>query len=549
MYSGHLSDTLQLAFPVNCLSLLVIITIVYLIYYIQSQEKPFLSGVLVSFDVMLFILAEVVIIITGWTGNVDLGRQLHRAEQIPILFFLATLPYFLQSSFPSRGLFRIILRILFWAGIAIAVVVSAAAYIFPDSLISLTEASVTAAETPGDFTRGLEGPLFRFRDLALLAWIVLSLIYSVYYMVVRRRNFQSVMLFLGLIASIIGGLDDMQYVYSGRNYILDGIRFSRFVLGVTVMMIFFFIAVFNRYFTAHLKLIKTERDLEISENKYSLLMDAADEILFSLSEDLRIISANEKAEKVFTLVDKQKNFIECLYTSDLESRADSQFYRAQLAELREPGRMLSFNTYIEDPVTHEPVEYHFRFDCFEGETLELIGRAWPTAASKLMEFVSTERLTLEVDNYIVLVGDITDRLTSNLKRYLDEGSIMMIKMGLKEMIINAMEHGNLNVTFDEKTRAQEEDRLFEFMRDRRQLPEYRDRKVIIDYFLDEDKVIYRITDMGPGFDYKNIMNRVKTEVNQEQLSHGRGIIMTQAVFSSVEYNNKGNQVLLMKKFK
>ena len=54
--------------------------------------------------------------------------------------------------------------------------------------------------------------------------------------------------------------------------------------------------------------------------------------------------------------------------------------------------------------------------------------------------------------------------------------------------------------------------------------------------------------MGPGFDYKKIMNRVKNEVNQQELSHGRGIIMTQAVFSKVEYNKKGNQVLLVKDF-
>ena len=208
-----------------------------------------------------------------------------------------------------------------------------------------------------------------------------------------------------------------------------------------------------------------------------------------------------------------------------------------------------FNTYIKDWVTFEPVEYHFRFDCFyDGDKLELIGRAWPTAASKLLDYVDTERLTLNMENYITMVGDIVDRLTSNLKRCLEDGDVMMIKMGLHEMIVNAMEHGNLNVTFDEKTKAQEAGRLFDFMSERRQLPEYRDRKVTIDYFFDDSKVLYRITDMGPGFDYRKIMGRVQNEVNQQALSHGRGIIMTQAVFDKVEYNNKGNQVLLVKEF-
>ncbi|MBI9107419.1 MAG: ATP-binding protein [Spirochaetales bacterium] len=548
MYSGSLSDSFQLAVSVNCLSLLVIISVVYLVYFLQTREKTFLSGVVVTVDIMLFVLAETLIILMGWWDNVPVGRLLHRAEQVPIYFFLVSLPYFLQASFPAGGFFKVVLKVMFWAGLVFAVAVSAAGYIFPDSLVSITEASLTPPESPGDFTRGLEGPLYKLRDISLSIYIFLAIVYSIFYLLKSQRNFQNIMLLFGLTFSIFGGIDDMQYLYTGRNLLLDGLRFSRFTLGATLMMIFFLAAVFSRYFEAHTRLLEKTHDLEISEGKYSLLMDAADEILFSLSAELKIISANHKAEHLFSLHDQKKNFMDCLYHSEFESMADNQYYREQLLELWDAGSKLSFNTYIEDPVTREPVEYHFRFDCFEGDDLELIGRAWKSASSRLLEFVDTERLSLKVDNYIVLVGDIVDRLTSNLKRYLEEGEVMMLKMGLQEMIINAMEHGNLNVTFDEKTKAQEEDRLFEFMSERRQLPEYRNNKVMIDYFFDETKVVYRITDMGPGFNYKQIMARVKNEVNQQELSHGRGIIMTQAVFSSVEYNRKGNQVLCIKEF-
>lgn len=548
MYSGSLSDSIQLAISVNCLTFLVIISAVYLIYFFQTREKTFLAGVVVTFDAMLFVLAETIIIVMGWYGNIELGRHLHRVEQIPIYFFLVTLPYFLRTALAYEGFFYKLLRVMFWIGLVVAVAVSVAGYIFPDMLVSVTQQSLTPPESPGDFARGLEGPLFQIRDIMLSIYIFIGLIYSIVHIVKRERSFQSIMLFLGFVISILGGLDDMQYLYTGRNFFLNGLRFSRFTLGATVMMLFFLSAVFSKYFEAHTKLLATTHDLELSQDKYSLLMAAADEILFSLSEDLKIISANEKAEKLFGLKDQQKNFIDCLYHSEFESKAENQFFSEQLTELREAGSKLSFNTYIEDEITHEPVEYHFRFDCFEGDDLELIGRAWPTASSKLLDFVGTERLTLEVDNYIVMVGDIVDRLTSNLKRYLEEGDVMMVKMGLQEMIINAMEHGNLNVTFDEKTKAQEEGRLFDFMSERRQLPEYRNKKVTIDYFFDANKVVYRITDMGPGFDYKKIMNRVQNEVNQQKLSHGRGIIMTQAVFSSVEYNAKGNQVLMIKEF-
>ncbi len=550
MYSGSLADSVQLAISINCLSLLVIITGIYFIYFYQTRERAFFAGAVITLDVMLFVLAETVIIISGWHNNLSLGRQLHRAEQAGILLFLTTLPYFLKHAFPPGKKIRRVLDAAFWLGLAGTVFIMTAAYVFPDSLIAVDKPSATPALSPGDFTRGLEGPLFMARDIALAAFIILALIYSIIYITRKNRTFQSLCLFLGLLIAIIGGIDDIQYVYSGHNLYLDNLRFSRFTLGATIMLLFFLAAVFSKFFRAHTMLEKMEQDLEISEHKYTMLMDAADEILFSLDRDFKIISANQKATNMFHLSeDEPLAFEDCLYLNELDDDKDNLYFTGQLQQLRNKGDMLSFNTYIKDWVTFEPVEYHFRFDCFtDAGSFELIGRAWPTASSKLLEFVETERLSLNVDNYITMVGDIVDRLTSNVKRFLDEGDVMMLKMGLNEMVVNAMEHGNLNVTFDEKTRAQEEGRLFDFMSERRQLPEYSGKKVMIDYHLDSEKVIYRITDMGPGFDYKKIMDRVKNEVNQQELTHGRGIIMTQAVFDKVEYNKKGNQVLLMKNF-
>lgn len=549
MYSGSLIDSLQLAITLSCLSLLVIITVVYLVYFKGTRDKTFLSGAIVTFNMMLYVLAETLIIVCGWNDAVELGRHIHRAEQVGTFLFLASLPYFVQHAFPAKGRIKRAVEFFLWTGLALTVAVSVSGYLFPESLISVKHASTLIPDSPADFTRGLEGPLYMVRDIALAVYILMALIYSSYYIIAKNRNFQTLSIFFGLIIAILGGVDDIQRLYTGTNLFLNEIRFSRFVLGCTLMMMFFLAAVFSEYFKAHTLLKETTRELKTSEGKYSLLMDAANEIMFSLSSDLTIVSANQKAEKTFHLGDAPVNFIDCLYLNELDDDKDNQYFKEQLLDAQEEGDKLSFNTYIKDWVTFEPVEYHFRFDCFfSGENLELIGRAWPTRSSTLTEYIDSERLSLNVENYITMVGDIVDRITTNLRKCLEEGDMMMLKMGLNEMIVNAMEHGNLNVTFDEKTKAQEEGRLFDFMSERRQLPEYRDKKVLIDYFFDDTKVIYRITDSGPGFDYKKIMDRVKNEVNQQELSHGRGIIMTQAVFDKVEYNKKGNQVLLIKEF-
>ena len=549
MYSGSLTDSLQLAVSVNCLTLLLIITAVYFIYFIQTKERTFFSGAVVTFNVMLFVLAETLIIVSGWNNEELLGRHLHRAEQIAIFLFLASLPYFILHAFPPEGRLKRFVEFFIWLGLALTAAVIVAAYVFPESLISVTTGSGVVAKSPGDFNRGLVGPLYMVRDIALSVFIVLALIYSLYYLIVKNRSFQSTVFFLGLVIAIWGGIDDIQSLYTGSYLFLNDLSFSRFVLGATIMLMFFLAAVFNKYFRVHSLLEKATKELEVTEGKYSLLMDAADEILFSLSKDLIIISANQKAEKIFHIGDEPMSFIDCLYLNELDEENDNQYFKEQLLDIQEEGAKLSFNTYIKDWVTFEPIEYHFRFDCFYNEdNLELIGRAWPSSSSKLIDYIGTERLSLDVENYITMVGDIVDKLTASLKRHLEEGDVMMIKMGLNEMIVNAMEHGNLNVTFDEKTEAQAEGRLFDYMSERRQMPEHRNKKVSIDYFFDKTKVIYRITDMGPGFDYTAMMDRVQTEVNQQELTHGRGIIMTQAVFDKVEYNKKGNQVLLIKEF-
>ncbi|OJF76836.1 MAG: hypothetical protein BKP49_04525 [Treponema sp. CETP13] len=547
MYKGGLTDALQLTISMNCFTLLLIITITYFTYFFQTKEKTFLAGGLVTGNIMLFILAEVLIIIAGWKNSILFGRYLYRAEQIPIFLFLASLLFFIQNLLHLEGLVKKLFKYLIYIGISITIITGILSIISPESFISVIYPSMTPQVSPGDFARGLEGPLYRVRDIMLCIYIVISLGYAIFHVIKKSTDFQSVTLLVGLIISVLGGFDDMQYVYSGKNYLLNNIRFSRFALGTTIMLLFFFASVFKKYFTAHTMLKKTTQELENFENKYSLLLDSTKELIFSLSKDMTILSANAKAKQILKLTGKIKNFSECIYHNEFESTIDTSVLKEQFAALQKSGEVLTTNFYILDPITKEPVEYQFRFDSFSADgNIEIFGRGWPLKQSKLNKYVKAERISLDVENHIVMVDDIVTRITSNISKCLDDGDIMMIKMALQEMVVNAMEHGNLNISFDEKTKAQEEGRLFDFMKERRENPKYRNRKVSIDYYFDEHKIAYRITDMGNGFNYKEMMSRINKEVNKQSMSHGRGILMTKAVFDKVKYNDKGNQVLLIK---
>jgi hypothetical protein len=144
---------------------------------------------------------------------------------------------------------------------------------------------------------------------------------------------------------------------------------------------------------------------------------------------------------------------------------------------------------------------------------------------------------------------VSQKLTSHITKFSDSDTLLSVRTSLREIIINAIEHGNLNITFDEKTKAMTEGNYLHFIQQRQEDPRYKDRKIKIEYVLDSKKVAFRITDEGYGFDHKKMMHAKMDQLNEASIQHGRGIMMTKEVFDVIEYNDKGNQVSLVKYFR
>jgi anti-sigma regulatory factor (Ser/Thr protein kinase) len=110
--------------------------------------------------------------------------------------------------------------------------------------------------------------------------------------------------------------------------------------------------------------------------------------------------------------------------------------------------------------------------------------------------------------------------------------------------VNAIEHGNLGISYEEKTKALDEDKLNEVILTKSREPELAKRRVTVRYRLTHEKVTYDIEDEGDGFDVSHLPNPGDPE--NLWLGHGRGILMTRALMDEVIYNEKGNKVTLVK---
>ena len=116
-----------------------------------------------------------------------------------------------------------------------------------------------------------------------------------------------------------------------------------------------------------------------------------------------------------------------------------------------------------------------------------------------------------------------------------------VVMGLNDLLVNAVEHGNLGITFEEKTQLHDGERWEGEIQRRLNMPEYAGKYVEVRFERHEEEIHFLIKDQGAGFDWK-----LYEELSPEMAlsSHGRGIAMAKALcFDRLEYHGVGNEVL------
>jgi DNA-binding response OmpR family regulator len=114
-------------------------------------------------------------------------------------------------------------------------------------------------------------------------------------------------------------------------------------------------------------------------------------------------------------------------------------------------------------------------------------------------------------------------------------------VGYSELLINAVEHGNLGISYAEKSQLLIDGRWLEEVEARLEHPDFSSRHV--DVVLEKTATACRVTisDQGKGFDWQAYV-----EFSPERVFdlNGRGIAMSKAVsFDSVEYQNNGSRVV------
>lgn len=116
-----------------------------------------------------------------------------------------------------------------------------------------------------------------------------------------------------------------------------------------------------------------------------------------------------------------------------------------------------------------------------------------------------------------------------------------IALGLSELLVNAVEHGNLGVGYDEKSRLLKTGGWQEEVLRRQNLPENQNRYVIVTLNQNAERIQITVTDEGNGFDWAPFMDFTPDRAFDP---HGRGISMARMLsFDMIQYQGRGNQVI------
>ena len=114
------------------------------------------------------------------------------------------------------------------------------------------------------------------------------------------------------------------------------------------------------------------------------------------------------------------------------------------------------------------------------------------------------------------------------------------RIGLTELLVNAIEHGNLAIGFDAKGALMQSGRWREEIERRLRLPAYRSRVARVRVETLTDRVRFVIRDEGNGFDWRRFQDMPQDGAT---LRNGRGIALARKLsFLSVDFRDEGREV-------
>jgi CheY-like chemotaxis protein/anti-sigma regulatory factor (Ser/Thr protein kinase) len=150
-----------------------------------------------------------------------------------------------------------------------------------------------------------------------------------------------------------------------------------------------------------------------------------------------------------------------------------------------------------------------------------------------------------LENDTALVAPLVGHLEQTLQKaeICPESGLVLVGVALHEALTNAILHGNLELKSE--MRETNEKEYYRLATERRTQSPFSDRRVFVSATLTQQEATFVIRDEGEGFN-PDILPDPTDPANLGKPS-GRGLLLIQTFMDHVEHNEKGNQIILVKR--
>lgn len=169
---------------------------------------------------------------------------------------------------------------------------------------------------------------------------------------------------------------------------------------------------------------------------------------------------------------------------------------------------------------------------------------------RLLECLTRSETEFVLDNDPDLIPPLVDLFQQHVARMqlCDETGRIRLGIALEEALLNALFHGNLELSTEELREASSA--LFhaqsrDLVAERRRAAPYSGRHLRVKASINPEAMQFTISDEGPGFDTASLGD--PHDPANLQRETGRGLVLMRTFMDEVRYNPSGNEVTLVKR--
>ena len=152
-----------------------------------------------------------------------------------------------------------------------------------------------------------------------------------------------------------------------------------------------------------------------------------------------------------------------------------------------------------------------------------------------------------LENKLEDITPLIENLSAEVKKYIPNNEMDLFAAALYEVIMNAIEHGNLNILYETKKNWLKKNIYHKKLKELLKTEKAKTTHVEITLQIEDDNIIIAVKDQGLGFKPKQEAKKINNDGFARE--SGRGIMMIKSYFDEVKFNKKGNVITLIKTIK